>query len=96
MVVSDLTSVSDLTLQSETGKDIWERIPHQYCLYPIDARPLWDSIRVLTRDMETCRRVLPELNFAFAKRTRKAKKLCYAIVMAEGPKAKNRREKLHN
>ena len=47
--------------------------------YPVDARLLWDSIRVLTRIMEACRKVLPEIDFAFAKRTRKAKKLCYRI-----------------
>jgi IS5 family transposase len=55
--------------------------------YPIDARLLSDSIRVLTRIMEACREILPELIFAFAKRTRRAKKRCYAIVMAKGPKA---------
>lgn len=63
--------------------------------YPIDARLLWDSIRVLTRIMEASRKVLPALNFAFAKRTRRAKKRCYAIVMAKGPKAKQRRQKLY-
>jgi IS5 family transposase len=63
--------------------------------YPIDARLLWDSIRVLTRIMERSRQVLPELNFAFAKRTKRAKKRCYAIVMAKGPKAKQRRQKLY-
>lgn len=61
--------------------------------YPLDARLLWDSIRVLTRIMETCHQVLPELHFAFAKRIRRAKKLCYAIVMAKGPRTKQRRQK---
>lgn len=60
--------------------------------YPVDARLLWDSIRVLTRIMEACREVVPELTFAFAKRTRRAKKRCYAIVMAKGPKAKDIRQ----
>lgn len=63
--------------------------------YPVDARLLWDSIRVLTRVMEKSRQVLPELNFAFAKRTRRAKKRCYAIVMAKGPKANQRRKELY-
>lgn len=63
--------------------------------YPIDARLLWDSIRVLTRIMEACRQVLPNINFAFAKRTRRAKKCCYGIVMAKGPKAEQRRKKLY-
>lgn len=61
--------------------------------YPIDARLLWDSIRVLTRIMESCLEIVPELTFAFAKRTRRAKKRCYAIVMAKGPKAKQIRRK---
>jgi len=61
--------------------------------YPLDARLLWDSIRVLTRIMEACLEIVPELPFAFAKRTRRAKKRCYAIVMAKGPKAKQIRRK---
>lgn len=60
--------------------------------YPIDACLLWDSIRVLTRIMEACREILPELIFAFAKRTRRAKKRCYAIVMVKGPKAEQIRQ----
>jgi IS5 family transposase len=63
--------------------------------YPVDARLLWDSIRVLTRIMEASRQVLPELNFAFAKRTRRANKRCYSIVMAKGPKASQKRYKLY-
>jgi len=63
--------------------------------YPLDSRLLWDSIRVLTRLMERSRRALPELSFAFAKRTRKAKKLCYRIVMAKGPKANHTRQRLY-
>ena len=61
--------------------------------YPIDARLLWDSIRVLTRLMEKCRQISPVISFAFAKRTRRSKKLCYKIVMAKGPKAKQVRQK---
>jgi IS5 family transposase len=63
--------------------------------YPLDSRLLWDSIRVLTRLMERSRQGLPELHFAFAKRTRRAKKLCYRIVMAKGPKAKHNRHKFY-
>lgn len=63
--------------------------------YPVDARLLWDSIRVLTRLMETTLYVLPEIRFNFAKRTKRAKKLCYAIVMAKGPQAQRRRQKLY-
>ena len=61
--------------------------------YPLDSRLLWDSIRVLTRLMERSRQALPEPHFAFAKRTRRAKKLCYRIVMAKGPKAEHHRHK---
>ena len=63
--------------------------------YPLNSRLLWDSIRVLTRLMERSRQGLPELHFAFAKRTRRAKKLCYRIVMAKGPKAKHNRQKFY-
>jgi IS5 family transposase len=63
--------------------------------YPNDARLLWDSIRVLTRSMEACRKIMSELTFNFAKRTRRSKKLCYAIVMAKGPQAPIRRKKLY-
>ena len=61
--------------------------------YPVDARLLWDAIRVLTRLMEKCLQITPRKTFAFAKRTRKAKKLCYQIVMAKGSKAKQVRDK---
>jgi IS5 family transposase len=63
--------------------------------YPIDARLLWDSIRVLTRIMESARHALPELICVFAKRTRRAKKLCYRIVMAKGPKAQHHRQRFY-
>ena len=63
--------------------------------YPVDARLLWDSIRVLTKSMEDCLTVIPELKFNFAKRTRRSKKLCYAIVMTKGPQADTRRKKLY-
>jgi IS5 family transposase len=63
--------------------------------YPLDSRLLWDSIRVLTRLMARSRQALPEPRFAFAKRTRRAKKLCYRIVMAKGPKAEHNRHQLY-
>jgi len=63
--------------------------------YPLDSRLLWDSIRVLTRLMERSCQGLSELHFAFAKRTRRAKKLCYRIVMAKGPKANHTRQRLY-
>jgi IS5 family transposase len=63
--------------------------------YPLDSRLLWDSIRVLTRIMESYRQAFPKINFAFAKRTRRAKKLCYRIVMAKGPNAKSHRQRFY-
>lgn len=63
--------------------------------YPLDSRLLWDSIRVLTRIMERSRQTTPWIHFAFAKRTRRAKKLCYRIVMAKGPKAKDNRRRFY-
>ena len=63
--------------------------------YPLDSRLLWDSIRVLTRIMVRSRRAIPGIHFAFAKRTRRAKKLCYRIVMAKGPKAKDNRRRFY-
>jgi len=59
--------------------------------YPLDSHLLWDSIRVLTRIMESYCQAFPGINFSFAKRTRRAKKLCYRIVMAKGPNAKSNR-----
>lgn len=64
-------------------------------IYPVDARLLWDSVRVLTRIMEAGIHLLPERTFNFAKRTKRSKKLCYAIVMAKGPQAAIRRKKLY-
>jgi IS5 family transposase len=63
--------------------------------YPLDSHLLWDSIRVLTRIMERSRQDIPDINFAFAKRTRRAKKLCYRIVMAKGAKAKDNRQRFY-
>ena len=60
--------------------------------YPLDARLLNDSVRVLTRLMQRALEYVPGPSFAFAKRTRRAKKRCYQIVMAKGPKAPQRRQ----
>jgi IS5 family transposase len=63
--------------------------------YPTDARLLWDSIRVLTRLMIRCRKLLPDTDFGFANRTKRSKKLCYKITMVKGPKAPKKRRKLY-
>jgi IS5 family transposase len=81
----------------ETGKSLRvdTTVVETDIAYPTDARLLWDSIRVLTRIMESSRDILPLLSFPFANRTRRAKKRCYAIVMAKGPKADQRRKALY-
>ena len=61
--------------------------------YPVDARLLWDSIRVLTRVMERCRRLLPNLNFAFAKRTRKGQKTLLCNRHGQGCKGQGQTQK---
>ena len=63
--------------------------------YPVDARLLNDSIRVLTRLMQESVDTVPDLEFSFSNRTRRAKKRCYQIVMAKGSKAKRQREKCY-
>lgn len=63
--------------------------------YPLDARLLNDSVRVLTRIMQRSIELVPGLHFSFSKRTRRAKKRCYQIVMAKGSKAEQRRKKLY-
>lgn len=63
--------------------------------YPLDARLLNDSVRVLTKIMQRSLELVPGFNFSFAKRTKRAKKRCYQIVMAKGPKTEQRRKKLY-
>jgi len=63
--------------------------------YPTDARLLWDGVRVLTRIMNRLRFQHTTLEFDFANRCRKTKKLCYKITMVKGPKADKQRRKLY-
>lgn len=63
--------------------------------YPVDARLLNDSIRVLSRLMDGSLEAVPELDFTFSNRTRRAKKRCYQIVMAKGRNAKRQRKKCY-
>jgi len=60
---------------------------------PVDARLLADGVRVLTRLMKGVRESRPALSFPFAKRTRRAKRRAYAIVMAKGRNVEKRRQK---
>jgi len=81
----------------EKGKDlrIDTTVIETNITYPVDARLLWDSVRVLTRIMRACLTVMPKLKFNFSKRTKRSKRLCYAIVMVKGPQAQKRRKKLY-
>lgn len=60
---------------------------------PVDARLLSAGVRVLTRLMKYVRARRPDLAFPFASRTRRAKKRCYAIVMAKGRNVEQRRQR---
>jgi transposase, IS5 family len=63
--------------------------------YPVDARLLWDAIRVLTRLMQRIIDIDGRQSFEFANRTRMARKLCYKIVMVKGRNADKKRKKLY-
>ncbi len=63
--------------------------------YPVDARLLNDSVRVLTQIMVFCRNDMGINDFTFADRTRRAKKRAYQIVLMKGPQAQKKRRKLY-
>ncbi|MFH1318466.1 MAG: ISNCY family transposase [Candidatus Omnitrophota bacterium] len=81
----------------ETGKSLRIDTTVSECniSFPVDARLLNDSVRVLSRIMERSREVIPGLKFNFSKRTKRAKKICYKIVMSKGRNVKERRCKLY-
>ena len=63
--------------------------------YPRDSKLLWDGIRVLTNIMARIRHQRPDMDFGFASRNRKSKRLCYQIALVKGPKADKKRRKLY-
>ncbi len=63
--------------------------------YPVDAKLLNDSVRVLTRLMQKCREADPDLHFSFHDRTKRSKKRSYQIVMTKGKNAKQKRKELY-
>jgi len=63
--------------------------------YPLDARLLNDSVRVLTRILVFCRNNLGINDFTFANRTRRAKRRAYQIVLLKGPQAQKKRRQLY-
>jgi len=81
----------------ESGKSIRidTTVVESNILYPTDARLLWASIRVITRIMNRIRLNRPQLEFGFADRTRRSRRLCYQITMVKGPKADKIRRKLY-
>ena len=63
--------------------------------YPVDARLLLDSVRVLTRMLRFCRLDLGITSFFFSSRMRRVKKRSYQIVLLKGPNAQKKRRKLY-
>jgi len=61
--------------------------------FPVDARMLNDSVRVIARLADCLREAAPELRLIFCNRTRSAKKRAYRIVMAKGRNAEKVRVK---
>lgn len=60
--------------------------------WPVDARLLNDSVRVLNRNMERLRDLMPALNFEYHNHTRRCKKRAYQIVMSKGKNVEQRRD----
>ena len=63
--------------------------------YPVDARLLNDSVRVMDRLLRRLREAAPELVFAYHQHTRRAKKRAYQIVMLKGKNIEQRRRSLY-
>ena len=85
----------DQKLESGRSIRIDTTVVESNILYPTDARLLWAGIRVITRTMNRVRLNHAQLEFGFANRTRRAKRLCYQITMVKGPKADKIRRKLY-
>lgn len=81
--INDLIVQFSMDRKIENGQSIRmdTTVVETNILYPTDARLLWDSIRVITCILDRIRLKGPALDFGFANRTRKSKKLCYQITM---------------
>lgn len=66
-------------------------VSETHIAYPVDARLLNDSVRVLDRHLARLKAAAPELAFRYHRRTRRAKKRAYQIVMAKGKNIECRR-----
>lgn len=63
--------------------------------YPVDARLLGDSVRVLDRHLARLKAAAPELRFPYHRRTRRAKKRAYQIVLAKGKNIERRQRECY-
>ena len=63
--------------------------------YPIDARLLSDSVRVMNRLLVRLKEIAPSLDFPCHDRTRRAKKRAYQIAMGKGKNIEERRRTLY-
>jgi IS5 family transposase len=63
--------------------------------YPVDARLLNDSVRVLDRHLAQLKAAAPGLAFPYHRRTRRAKKRAYQLVMLKGKNVEQRRLRLY-
>ena len=60
--------------------------------YPVDARLLSDSVRVMDRLLKSLREAAPQISFRYHNHTRAVKKRAYRIVMAKGKNVETRRK----
>jgi transposase, IS5 family len=63
--------------------------------YPVDARLLNDSVRVLDRHLARLKAAAPELAFPYHRRTRRAKKRAYQIVLTKGKNVERRQRECY-
>jgi len=70
-------------------------VTETHIAWPIDARLLVDSVRVLSRQLERLRQAVPQICFAYHDHTRRAKKRAYQIVLGKGKNIEARRRNLY-
>jgi IS5 family transposase len=95
--INDILLVFSRAKKLENGSSIRVDTTVTECniTYPVDARLLNDSVRILTRWMERSIADVSGFQFSFSNRTRRVKKRCYQIVMAKGPNASYQRKKCY-
>jgi IS5 family transposase len=77
----------------ESGKSIRHdtTVTETDIAYPVDARLLSDSVRVMDRLLVCLRKAAPQISFRYHNHTRAVKKRAYRIVMAKGKNIEKRR-----